>query len=565
MGYDCTLHAVDEKEISRKLVPALVSGTPPKNAFSGEDEELWEQTMKSLAEDSPSDAASIVCQLALIFASQSHPYHYERGFALSLWPRQPDGLNATFPEELTDSPRLLFADLLEKYPRLEFPADFSGNWSTGTFIPAKKVPKAFKWIEARVKQYAEGDQRLFRGLLLVLQHCAEHKLAYWEATDLPVPMATMSPPADEKRRGERAFKWPDDYGFEPMCRRGNLFVCQDCLGAGSEEAKTALADFSTWPPSVQWLPEYAVDAAFSPSGKFVTVAADPGEYLYTVRLRSSPADANFEVLALPDSGSVGRTGYYSCAFLGEQVVANLWYERKKTPKRYPLFQEGSQLLEDKGFRPAKDLHKSSYDIRRSEDESLRVFVAGTGDGTEVLIWGEHGHELASGNQPAEPKTFKLPGFVSRLFGKSETTEPSRFKKTFDLVETVTGWDWSSVPAGPDGFFYIGNRLLYEVHRGAASIQHLPKLTNVMIVRPGPDGSLFLKEGDSKAGDWGKLYWPESKEMIRLKPDLLPEMDPDRLRDLFWLEDKRRLLAFFDEEVWFVPWEEIEKLPRSKVQ
>ena len=97
MGFDCTLHAVDERKISHTLVPALVSGKAPK-VFTGEDRVLREQTMRSLAKDPSKDAASIVCQLALIFASQSHPYHYERGFALSLWPRQPDGLDVTIPD-----------------------------------------------------------------------------------------------------------------------------------------------------------------------------------------------------------------------------------------------------------------------------------------------------------------------------------------------------------------------------------------------------------------------------------------------------------------------------------
>lgn len=34
MGFDCTLHAVDEKEISRPLVPTLVSDKAPK-VFKG--------------------------------------------------------------------------------------------------------------------------------------------------------------------------------------------------------------------------------------------------------------------------------------------------------------------------------------------------------------------------------------------------------------------------------------------------------------------------------------------------------------------------------------------------
>ena len=131
--------------------------------------------------------------------------------------------------------------------------------------------------------------------------------------------------------------------------------------------------------------------------------------------------------------------------------------------------------------------------------------------------------------------------------------------------TGSGWDWTSVPVGPDGFFYVGNRLLYEAHRGKASILHLPKLTTVSEVRPGPDGSLLLRECKNKPGDWGKLYWPETKQLVRLKPELLPDEDPDELHSLFWHEEKRCLLAFFEKKVWFIPWEEIETLPRRTVE
>jgi hypothetical protein len=118
---------------------------------------------------------------------------------------------------------------------------------------------------------------------------------------------------------------------------------------------------------------------------------------------------------------------------------------------------------------------------------------------------------------------------------------------------------------PDGFFYISNRSLYEIHRGTASVSHLSKLTNIMEIQPGLEDTLLLKEGENKAGDWGKIYWPKTKELTSLKPDLLPDVDPDDLRAFYWLEKKQRLLAFTSEDVWFVPLEEIEKLPRNRAE
>ena len=118
----------------------------------------------------------------------------------------------------------------------------------------------------------------------------------------------------------------------------------------------------------------------------------------------------------------------------------LAYERNKTPKPYPLFQLGSQFVEDKSFRPAKDLHESSFDWKNPE--------------AEILIWGEHGFEVSSGDHPEEPAgvASKLVKLRSRWFGKSDTaasTNPNRFRKTF--MGTVTGLDWPNAAAGPDGF------------------------------------------------------------------------------------------------------------------
>lgn len=353
----------------------------------------------------------------------------------------------------------------------------------------------------------------------------------------------MSPEVNKNRRAERAFKWPQAgfqvfkdsvFSFEPLSRHGNLIVCRKCMGQGKQISRTAIADFSVWPPDIRWLPEHSHDAVFSPSGKLVTNADDTGQMFYTARLRSSPADDTFQLLSHSDSSLVGRFGYYSCAFWKEQVVTLLHLVPgiNQTQVRYPLFQQGNQLVEDKRFQPA--------------EKNFLARVARTGDGSEILIWGEHGHESFDGNDPARPLG-------------------NRFSKTFTLMGPVTHLDWTCVPAGPDGFYYVYDDVLYEIHRGNASVPHLPKNKNIMHVRPGPDGALLLREGYKKGADLARLYWPESKEVIRLKTDLLPEIHSDNLDTLFWLEDKRRFIVFVMGEVWFIPWEEIENLPRTKIQ
>jgi len=531
MGYDCTLHAVDENQITKAFVKMLLAGEKEAGQLeSGIEPELWEQTLKSLEKDPPPTANSTVCQLALIFASKTQPYHYERGFALCLWPEQSDGLDARFPEELTDSPEILFTGLLKKYPHLKgnSPREFSGNWSTGTFIASKKIAKALKWVEEKVQKYEEGDRKLFRGLILVLKHCAKNKLAYWEGTDLGLPLATMSVEGSESRRAERAFKWPD-YGYEPLAQQGCTFICEYRLGP-SKESRTALADFSKWPPMLEWLPEHTVHAAISSESKLLTIAAEPGKYFYTIRLRDRIASQlESRPLLLRSSEFVGENGYDWADFFESQIIGLVQFKKDKTSKRYPLFYRDGVFEENTFFRPANDNHQDHWGM-----EWIRFGIAKTGAGAQIFIWGEHGYELCNG----------------------------AFEKRFTLVEG-RGPDWFSVPSSSNGFFYLSNSRLYEIHQGEASIHHLPKLENIMHLRSGPEGSLLLKEGDNKAGDWGKLYWPHTKQLTRLKPDMLRDIPEDDLRELYWLEDQKKLLAFSDREVWFVPLEEIQKLPRTK--
>ena len=100
------------------------------------------------------------------------------------------------PKKLVGDAEPLFADVIAARLDLKgkFPGDMTGNFSTGLYIAAENVPDLLAFVEKKVKRYPKPDRRLFRGLILVLKHAAEHGLAYWEGAELPVPMATMRPP-----------------------------------------------------------------------------------------------------------------------------------------------------------------------------------------------------------------------------------------------------------------------------------------------------------------------------------------------------------------------------------
>lgn len=529
MGFDCTLHVVDESDIRSTFVDLLLSDKPLNTPAidRGISDDDWEVVKKSLTEAPPEEAASNVCQAALIFASKKHPYHYERGFAISLWPELPLWLAADFPEPLTGSPEALFERLIEKHPFLkgQFPTSFSGNWSTGKFIPAQNIKKALHWVEKQIKEYKEPDKDSFQGLIHVLRYCAEHKLAYWEGTDLPIPMATISVKGNEQRRAERCFSWPD-YGYVPIARKENLFVCKYYLGP-DKESRTALTDFSNWPPTVKWINEYAAEAAIAGSGKLALMSSSPNEYLYRINVRDTVAAESISRSFKPDPA----TCFEWVNFWNDDVIALLSFKKDRTRERYPMVQQGDHLEENHSFRPTRDNHDDHWG-----GEQIRIALARTGSGTSVLLWDDGGFEYVDG----------------------------AFRKTFSLVPgPMWRWQRETVAAGPDGFFYLAKGL-YEAQRGSESLRHLPQLTNILAVRPGPEGSLVLREGDNDLGDWGKLYWPQKKQWLRLKPSLLPDIPRKRLDSIFWLEESGRLLFFTDKEVWFVPWEQLQSLRRSKI-
>ena len=85
MGYDCTLHLVDEKAIRDVFVPKLLGLSKSKTALDRvlkNAAKLWGEVRKGLAGRDPDEAAALVCRLAVTFSACSLPHQYERGFAL---------------------------------------------------------------------------------------------------------------------------------------------------------------------------------------------------------------------------------------------------------------------------------------------------------------------------------------------------------------------------------------------------------------------------------------------------------------------------------------------------
>jgi len=93
MGFDCTLHAVDEALIRNEFVPRLLC---KMNRISPSDShpdsnEIWERVRITLDKKpiddeicSPETTAKMISQFAVLYCVSVLPYHYECGFCLSL-------------------------------------------------------------------------------------------------------------------------------------------------------------------------------------------------------------------------------------------------------------------------------------------------------------------------------------------------------------------------------------------------------------------------------------------------------------------------------------------------
>jgi hypothetical protein len=533
MGYDCTLHVVDEGMIRERLVPRLLGRAGERSPFDDAPDaaELWAKVRAALrqldrGEEPPETVANLICQLAIVYCAAELPYHYERGFCLSLWPDQPREIAARVPREFLGDPETLFAEVVAEHPALRgrFPAEIESNYCPGCFVPEERVPGLLAWVERRVRGYPKPERRRFRGLILVLKQAAERGLAYWEGTELPVRrMETIMPPAERRRADLEEIPSPGGIYLKCVGRADATVVFAHGTGF-PRDCRTAFADLSTWPPRFTFADEYALRAARSGQGRWVTASMTSDRpYLYRVRVSDRP-DGPRTLLLPPDER---ENGIHWADFLGERVIAVLSakvvYPAKTLLPAYPVWERDGCLVPVEGLRP-------------SPHESPTFGVVHLNDGGEIFVWDGEGYELQDG----------------------------RFEHAFRL-----GAKWSldgSSPVkdfGPDGFFFLSNRELYGVRRGQSPVRHLPGLGNIMSISAGPTGALLLQEGDNKLGDLGKLYFPDEGVYVRIEPELFEDADPNQIHSLHWAGSCGRLVAATPSRLWAVPVESVLGLPRFR--
>jgi hypothetical protein len=170
----------------------------------------------------------------------------------------------------------------------------------------------------------------------------------------------------------------------------------------------------------------------------------------------------------------------------------------------------------------------------AEPGRLECAAAPFGDGSLLVFWDRRPYRWDGGRELAP-------------LGEEELGLPD------DLLSTVTLPDGSIV----GGF---GRRLL-RLDRDGRRSTVLP-LTNVMAVGSGPGDVLIIGEGDNPEADALKLWWPATREVTHVQPDVLGlESGPS----LSYYDPARDQLVVLRPGVWHaVAWATLAALPRVDV-
>src|SRR5262245_54023962 len=99
MGFDCTLHVVDENAVARfvdRFLGRTSEAAPFDRAFPSAAE-LIAKTKGILSGTDPVRAGRTLGELAMLYVSAETPHAYSRGFALSLW--HEESMGAPMPRD----------------------------------------------------------------------------------------------------------------------------------------------------------------------------------------------------------------------------------------------------------------------------------------------------------------------------------------------------------------------------------------------------------------------------------------------------------------------------------
>ncbi len=186
MGYDCTLHLIDEKSLGR-FIKRFLKRSKAKSAFDRSfknGDELFSRVRERIS-TSPGEAGQALMQLCLMWCSADAPHLMSRNFALSLWDEAQTGFDLPF-DLVEQSLGGLLKPIVDEHPGLRLYLGFEGNYSVGYYVTPANVPKLREFVLKAFDHVSPDFHDPVADLLRVLEVAQNKGLAYWEATDLDV-------------------------------------------------------------------------------------------------------------------------------------------------------------------------------------------------------------------------------------------------------------------------------------------------------------------------------------------------------------------------------------------
>ena len=460
MGWDCTLHVVDDTQLTR-FAARFVRGLHRGGAFDREfDGDELITNVKQLIADDPETGARALGELALLYVATEMPHLYCRGFALSLW--DPAVMGTELPTHLLTGVETRLLDVTAAYPRIagRIPAQFDGNYCVGRYVAAKHVPALLAFVEPVIARQLEA--RPYRPLLDILRVAAANNLAYWEGADIDVTNA----------HAEWLPARPS-----PVITHPNPFTSPTARPCAIEGARMLVADhvalheldLSMFPPGTITHDDMQINAAaFTPWGTtFVRMATDR-----TVR------PFKFAYFELPERAPLEIDPPFAIGLARPGKNCLLLFPQPTTTERANL--RPQIMYADHRLVPL--VVPDPIETQRVECDAIPF-----GTGEMLVVWD---------------------AVAYRWDGESA---PTMLGETLDAPEDLCAVTLS------DGSIVGGfGRKLLRVDREGHSTPVLP-LDNVIMLAKGPHDAVIIGESE---GDAFKIWWPETREVTALPLALL---------------------------------------------
>jgi hypothetical protein len=499
LGFDCTLHVIDETSITSFekvfLEPEVSAMDAPFFKKFKNGVPLFDRVKKEIAAD-PSEGARLLMQLCLMWCSAETPHLPSRNFALSYW-FEPNVAGQLQFSSFTDSLEPLLPGIVSRYPQLSgklFPF-FDGNYSTGYFVPAANVPNLRKAVVEFENDLPDDLKETMDPLVCILQVAEKKKMAYWEATDLSVARANdswLKKTASKSSLSVRTIvKLPVGVLADLIDVSGKSVFISD-----ARPDIFCMVDCSSDTPVLRTISDFFMRTGFTDGDRIIGIGRyghDQPYRVYELRIKPSLGEPKVLHEFSFELSDIRRAG-------DETILV---------PR--PL----EELPRWLGGSPEEIL-----DLPRNDEWNLKGFeIASFGDGTFLLGWNKRGYHLKG-----RTITPLLDSFEPVL-NKSETvsTEPG-------CLYTLSDWTLVRITAAGD---------LTAVFPGIDNVQQLVK---------GPEGTLLLYQGDNPEGDKIKVVWPGLEITGITKKDLGFDINW-----LAWSPELNAILAFTGFSLIAIDW------------